>query len=321
LKAFKYGKIEARIAAPSGQGLWPACWMLGDNFSSAGWPYCGEIDIFEHINKENKIYGTVHWDSNGHASYGANTNGIDVTKYHIYSITWDDDYIRWYVDSRQYHEILIKDGTGGTEEFQKEFFLLLNLAVGGNWPKSPDTSTSFPAAMYVDYIRVYKYNGQGGSQSTPDNPTTNPNTPANTDGIMRYTDKDKASASLSNIAWADIHYKVNNGVQMNIRMSQSGTTASYTISGLKKNDVVSYWFTNCDTSGFAKDGSKSIYKHTPEYTNLLLNSTVANSNISSYNALNMDTDVNSAFNKSSFISNSWYGMPNLWYPVFEQKLY
>jgi beta-glucanase (GH16 family) len=326
LKAFRYGKIEARIAAPAGQGLWPACWMLGNNFPTVGWPNCGEIDIFEHINLEDKVYGTVHWDSNGYATYGGKTAGVDVTKYHLYGITWDKDYIRWFVDGKQYHEILIKDGTGGTEEFQKDFFLLLNLAVGGNWPGSPDSKTAFPATMYVDYIRVYQNNGSGSIPSSGSTPNTDPNptitnVPTNTDGKLKYTGTDQASVSLSNVNWADIHYKVNNNTQMNVRMTQSGSTASYTIRGLKTNDVVTYWFTSCEPRGLAKDGSSSTYTHTSAQTssNAITSSTAstaANFN-STGNRSVTSSDTNTS--KSSNHSSPWNFIPNLWNSLFGRK--
>lgn len=156
LKSFKYGKIEARIKIPTGQGIWPAFWMLGDNISSVGWPYCGEIDIMEHVNHNPSVNGTVHWDAGGHAEFGRTSGNLDFSQFHVYSIEWDANYIRWFVDGVQYNEILIANGVGSTEEFQKSFFILLNLAVGGNWPGSPNSSTAFPAQMMVDYVRVYQ---------------------------------------------------------------------------------------------------------------------------------------------------------------------
>jgi len=149
---FQYGKIEARMKLPMGQGLWPAFWMLGSDIGTVGWPGCGEIDIMEHINSEDKVYGTIHWDYNGHASYG-NSIAVDPTAYNTYSIIWDEQTIRWYVNDFQYLEanITIND----TEEFHHPFFIILNLAVGGNWPGYPEASTQFPARVYVDWVRVY----------------------------------------------------------------------------------------------------------------------------------------------------------------------
>ena len=162
--AFKYGTVEARIALPTGKGIWPAFWMLGENFDTVGWPACGEIDIIEAVNSENIVYGTNHW-ANGseYATYGNNTGNyrdkkheMDITQFHTYKFTWDEKYIRMFVDDFMYHEILIENSTGDTEEFHKPFFFLLNVAVAGNWPGFEVDDTQFPNEMLVDYIRVYK---------------------------------------------------------------------------------------------------------------------------------------------------------------------
>ncbi|WP_152404350.1 RICIN domain-containing protein [Paenibacillus cellulositrophicus] len=165
LKSFTYGKIEARIKLPSGQGLWPAFWMLGSNISTVGWPYSGEMDIMERVNNNPYVNGTVHWDAGGHAEYGRVSGNLDFSQYHVYSVEWDSKYIRWFVDGQQFNEFYIENGTGNTEEFQRPFFLLLNLAVGGNWPGAPNDSTPFPAQMLVDYVRVYQDNGQSSAIS------------------------------------------------------------------------------------------------------------------------------------------------------------
>ena len=162
--AFKYGTVEARIALPTGKGIWPAFWMLGENFDTVGWPACGEIDIIEAVNTENKIYGTNHW-ANGteYATYGNNTGNyrdqkfeLDITQFHTYKFTWDEKYIRMFVDDFMYHEILIEGNEGDTEEFHKPFFFLLNVAVAGNWPGFEVDDSQFPNEMLVDYIRVSK---------------------------------------------------------------------------------------------------------------------------------------------------------------------
>ncbi|WP_233138555.1 glycoside hydrolase family 16 protein [Fibrobacter sp. UWB2] len=162
--SFKYGTVEARIALPTGKGIWPAFWMLGENFDTVGWPACGEIDIIEAVNTENKIYGTNHW-ANGakYATYGNNTGNyrnqkfdLDITQFHTYKFTWDEKYIRMFVDDFMYHEILIEGNEGDTEEFHKPFFFLLNVAVAGNWPGFEVDDSQFPNEMLVDYIRVIK---------------------------------------------------------------------------------------------------------------------------------------------------------------------
>ncbi|MEW6006027.1 MAG: family 16 glycosylhydrolase [Stygiobacter sp.] len=154
-KSFKYGKIEARMKLPVGKGSWPAFWMLGDNITFVGWPKCGEIDIMEHINSDPSVYGTIHYDDNGHVSKGGNTS-TDVTQFHVYSIEWDSNTIKWFVDGRQYYFVYIVNGVNSTEEFHNPFFIILNLAIGGNWPGNPDGSMQFPISMYVDYVRVYE---------------------------------------------------------------------------------------------------------------------------------------------------------------------
>lgn len=149
-----FGRIEARIRLPLGQGLWPAFWMLGDNITAVSWPKCGELDIMEHINTTQEIYGTMHWYSGGHVSYGSKAM-ITPDAYHVYAIEWSPDAIRWYVDSILYQTADIKGGINNTGAFQLPFFILLNMAVGGNWPGVVYDSV-LPASMYVDYVRVYK---------------------------------------------------------------------------------------------------------------------------------------------------------------------
>ncbi|HEX5682416.1 MAG TPA: AbfB domain-containing protein [Ideonella sp.] len=167
-QSFKYGRIEARIKVPLGSGLWPAFWALGSNITRVGWPASGEIDILEHVNTEDKVYGTVHWSApdGSYASYGGNVTTTP-QDYHLYSIEWDPTAIRWFLDGVQYHVIDITDGVGGTAEFHNDFFLLLNLAVGGNWPGFNIDETKLPARMYVDYVRVYQKPGnESGITST-----------------------------------------------------------------------------------------------------------------------------------------------------------
>jgi beta-glucanase (GH16 family) len=158
---FKYGRVDIRAALPEGKGVWPALWMLGANIDTEGWPKCGEIDIMEKIGggiEEKKVHGTVHWFADAYANYGGSftgsTEGIFNDKFHVFSITWDAEFIRWYVDDVKFHEIDIRPTH--LSEFREKFFLILNVAVGGNWPGSPDGSTKFPQRMFVDYIRVFQ---------------------------------------------------------------------------------------------------------------------------------------------------------------------
>jgi len=151
----RFGKIETRMKCPMGQGLWPAFWMLGSNYSTIGWPKCGEIDVVEHINSETKIHGTAHWDNVGHIYWGGIINN-DPTLFHNYSIIWDSTKIQWFMDDQIYYQLNTLNGVNGTEEFQNSFYLILNLAVGGNWPGYPNANTVFPAELLVDYVKVYQ---------------------------------------------------------------------------------------------------------------------------------------------------------------------
>ena len=153
--SFKYGRAEARMKLPAGQGIWPAFWMLGSNITTIGWPKCGEIDIMEHINNVPVAYGTAHWDNNGHVQSGGTVN-CDVTIYHNYGVEWTADSIRWLLDGKRYYAFSIKDSVNNTAPFHKPQHLLINLAIGGDWPKDPDSTTVFPDTVFVDWVRVYK---------------------------------------------------------------------------------------------------------------------------------------------------------------------
>ena len=160
--SFTYGTVEARIALPTGKGIWPAFWMLGQNIDKVSWPACGEIDIIETINDENIVYGTHHWQYNGnHASYGNNTKDyygtskeLDITQFHTYKMVWNKKLIAMYVDDFKYQEIDIENAKDGLEAFHKPQFFILNVAVAGSWPGFEVDDTQFPNEMLVDYIRV-----------------------------------------------------------------------------------------------------------------------------------------------------------------------
>jgi beta-glucanase (GH16 family) len=151
----QYGRIEARIKLLLGAGLWPAFWMLGANITTVSWPACGEMDIMEHINADSVIYGTMHWNSNGHVSYGLTTT-TSPSAYHIYAIEWDNNSIRWYVDNNLYVTGNIAGNINNTGAFQLPFFIILNLAVAGDFPGQTVDESNLPASMYIDYVRVYK---------------------------------------------------------------------------------------------------------------------------------------------------------------------
>jgi beta-glucanase (GH16 family) len=156
----KYGRIEARIKLPLGKGLWPAFWMLGSNFDTVGWPQCGEIDIMEYLgNQPTKILGTVHGPgySGGEAvsKYYTLPNSRFDTDFHIFGIEWGENYINYYVDDVLYNQITPAD-VNGEWVFDQPFYIILNMAVGGNLPGQPNGETSFPQTMLVDYIRIYE---------------------------------------------------------------------------------------------------------------------------------------------------------------------
>lgn len=159
-KSFRYGRVDIRALLPKGQGIWPALWMLGDNIQSVGWPSCGELDIMEMVGgngRENTVHGTVHWDDNGHVQAGGSytlQTGIFANEYHVFSIIWDNTLIKWYVNDNLFYQINITPAH--MTEFHQKFFFIFNLAVGGNWPGSPNETTVFPQQMRVDYIRVFQ---------------------------------------------------------------------------------------------------------------------------------------------------------------------
>jgi beta-glucanase (GH16 family) len=158
-----YGRIEARIKIPAGQGMWPAFWMLGEDISTAGWPKCGEIDIMENIGKEpDKVHGSLHGpsttartsDLTSIFTLPAGQNFAD--DFHLYAVEWSPDTVRFFIDANLYATFRQSDWpAGGKWVFDHPFFIILNLAVGGDWPGPPDASTKFPQSMLVDYVRVY----------------------------------------------------------------------------------------------------------------------------------------------------------------------
>ncbi|TRX21606.1 glycoside hydrolase family 16 protein [Flavobacterium franklandianum] len=156
----KYGRIEARIKLPLGKGLWPAFWMLGANSDTVLWPQCGEIDIMEYLgSKPTQVIGTVHGPgySGGEAITKAYTlpNDRFDNDFHIFGIEWGENYINYYVDDVLYNQITPKD-VSGEWVFNQPFYIILNIAVGGNLPGSPNSETVFPQTMLVDYVRVYE---------------------------------------------------------------------------------------------------------------------------------------------------------------------
>jgi hypothetical protein len=157
-KEFTYGRIEIRAKLPYGQGIWPALWMLGSNISTVSWPKCGEIDIMEYLGHQTSIvYGTLHWDEGGHKYRGGNTalsSGTFSNSFHIFTLIWTPNSIKWLLDNQQYYALDRSDVS--YFPFDLPQFFIFNVAVGGNWPGNPDNTTVFPQHMIVDYIRVYQ---------------------------------------------------------------------------------------------------------------------------------------------------------------------
>jgi beta-glucanase (GH16 family) len=151
---FKYGKVEARAKLPEGVGTWPAIWMLGSDIGTVGWPACGEIDIMEHLGRDlNKIYGTLHYPgrSGGNADGATKVISNATTEFHIYTLEWSPALIKISVDGEQVHSVV----NSASIPFNHDFFLIMNIAMGGNFGGAMDPAVT-GATMEVDYIRVYQ---------------------------------------------------------------------------------------------------------------------------------------------------------------------
>jgi beta-glucanase (GH16 family) len=156
-----YGRFEARIQIPFGQGVWPAFWLLGEDYQSVGWPECGEIDIMENVDVEkSRIHGSIHGP--GYSARKSLTSGYTLPQgpfsdaFHVFAVEWEPQSIRFFVDDELYATRTPADLPANSKwVFDHPFFIILNLAVGGNLPASPDTATQFPERMLVDYVRVY----------------------------------------------------------------------------------------------------------------------------------------------------------------------
>jgi beta-glucanase (GH16 family) len=167
----RYGRFEARIKVPKGQGIWPAFWMLGDNIGGVGWPNSGEIDIMENVGKApNTGHGTVHGPgySGGGGIGGSRTLGAPLgDDFHNFAVDWSPDLIVWTLDGSEYFRITPASPNGRQWVFDHPFFMILNVAVGGNWPGDPDNSTSLPQTMLVDYVRVSAWDGGSSAGGNP----------------------------------------------------------------------------------------------------------------------------------------------------------
>jgi len=170
---WKYGRFEIRAKLPHGQGYWPAIWMLPTDKTHGGWAHSGEIDIMELIgNKPNVVHGTVHYSNpeRRHISRGTNTTlavGTFADAFHLFTLEWEPGVMHWHLD-HQLYQTQTNWSSGPNPfaaPFDRPFHLILNLAIGGNWPGPPDATTAFPQSLIVDYVRVYQRNGPPGKGS------------------------------------------------------------------------------------------------------------------------------------------------------------
>ncbi len=160
---WKYGKFEIRAKMPIGQGMWPAFWMMPTDNVYGGWAASGEIDIMEYLgNDTTTVYGTLHyggaWPNNVHSGQSYTLNSGFYSSFHTYTLIWEEGKIQWLVDDHLYQTQTSWYTSNGSfpAPFDQKFHILLNLAVGGNWPGYPDTSTKFPQKYVIDYVRVYQ---------------------------------------------------------------------------------------------------------------------------------------------------------------------
>lgn len=159
-----YGRIDVRAKLPQGKGMWPAIWMMPTDENYGGWPHSGEIDIMELLGQEpGKVHGTLHYSRSGggHTHTGTNTTlttGSFADDFHVFRLDWETNAMRWHVDDRLYLTQTNWQSRADSfpAPFDQRFHLILNLAVGGNWPGNPDATTTFPQAMTIDYVRVYR---------------------------------------------------------------------------------------------------------------------------------------------------------------------
>ena len=156
-----FGRFEIRAKLPEGQGVWPAIWMLPTDQVYGGWPKSGEIDIVEMVGHEpNTIHGTVHYGSDWPGNQNRGTSytleeGKFSNDFHTFSIEWSQDEIKWFIDDEHYLTVTPSSLDPHPYPFNERFHILINLAVGGNWPGNPNFATEFPQSLIVDYVRVY----------------------------------------------------------------------------------------------------------------------------------------------------------------------
>jgi beta-glucanase (GH16 family) len=300
--SWTYGRIEARLKIPRGQGIWPAFWMLGTNIDPVGWPTCGEIDIMENIGREPTIvHGTLHGPgySGGNGiggSYSLTNHAAFADDFHIYAVEWTTNQIKWFVDGQQYFMVTPANLPGGaTWVFAQPQFLLLNVAVGGNWPGYPDDTTVFPQRMTVDYVRVYNYV----VSSAPDVPT----------GLNATTGGTQVAVSWSPSNGAT-NYNVKSSTTNGGPYTTIGSTAStgYTNTGLANGTTYYYVVSAVNTFGESSNSVQISATTTVPSANLALSkpvtvSSVENGSLAGANAVdgNTATRWSSAFSDPQWV--------------------
>lgn len=274
--SLEYGRVDFRAKLPTGNGIWPALWMLPENSPYGVWASSGEIDVMEARGRlPGSTSGAVHfggqWPANRHLSgeYHFPEGQTFANDYHVYSVVWEEDNIKWYVDGKFFFKVTREQwySTAAPDNpnapFDEPFYLIMNLAVGGSFDggQTPNPG-DIPASMQVDYVRVYK---EGSSNPDPTDPTD----PTEPEPISVVGDEVKGLKILGDdlqfyvngATFADLHYKVNNGGQLNVAMSSTGNgNYTYTVDNLQQGDTVEYFFTY-NPGGGALDTPWLTYTH------------------------------------------------------------
>ena len=279
LWSWPYGRMEARIKIPYGQGMWPAFWMLGTNIVPVGWPACGEIDIMENIGSTpDTVYGTIHGPQNGGDYNGGEgvggtytlTNGAALSDdFHVYAVQWTTNQIQWFIDTNLYFTATPSSlPSGGAWVFTNQMFIILNVAVGGSWPGNPNGTTVFPQQMLVDYVHVYTYV----TTSVPDVPTGLSAAAGGTQVALSWS----ASAGATNY---NVKRSMTNGGPYTIVGSTAST--SYTDIGLANGTTYYYVVSAVNSYGESSNSVQISATTTVPSANLALHKVTTVSSVES----------------------------------------